>query len=672
MASAPQFEVLWRPDLRLLETCNLKRYLQFLEDKHRLRFQNYQDLYNWSITDLENFWRSIAEFFEVRFHSAAERVLLGQESHNAHWFPGATLNYAEHLLQRIHQRPKEVLIISALEGQSKSERRRLTGAELADQIAGSANALRGLGVEKGDRVCGYLPNCPETVIAFLAAASLGAIWSSCPPELASKGVLDRLQQIEPKVLFGVTGYFYGGKHHDRREVLRQIAEALPSLKALVLIGENPVLDGLPASVHIIPFNNFLQHADRESFSVLPVEFEHPLWILFSSGTTGIPKPIVQSHGGILLEHLKALSLHLDLRDGDRFFWFTTAGWMMWNFLVSGLGLGSCIVLYDGSPKYPDLSVLWRFVDEEQIVYFGTSAPFLLACQKAGLTPRHDVGLSRLKAIGSTGAPLPPEGFDWVYQNVKSDVWLGSASGGTDVCTAFVLSNPLAPVIRGKLQCRGLGARIEAWNENGQAVWNQMGELVLTAPFPSMPVFFWNDIDGRRLRDSYFDYFPGIWRHGDWIEINPDDGQCVIYGRSDSTLNRGGVRMGTSEFYRVVEAFPEINEALVIDTTGLRAGSGECDGKLILFVVLAAEVELSSELKSNINNRIRTLLSPRYVPDAICAVSNIPYTLNGKKLEVPVKRLFQGVPLAKAVSREAVSNPEVLTEFIALVDRFTKP
>jgi acetoacetyl-CoA synthetase len=381
---------------------------------------------------------------------------------------------------------------------------------------------------------------------------------------------------------------------------------------------------------------------------------------------------VQSHGGILLEHLKALSLHLDLHAGDRFFWFTTAGWMMWNWLVSGLGLGTCIVLYDGSPKYPDLSVLWRFVDEEQIVYFGTSAPFLLACRKAGLTVRRDVALASLRAIGSTGAPLPPEGFDWVYQEVKSNIWLGSASGGTDVCTAFVLSNPLAPVIRGKLQCRGLGAPIEAWNEKGQAVWNQMGELVLTAPFPSMPVFFWKDPNGQRLRDSYFDYFPGIWRHGDWIEINPDDGQCVIYGRSDSTLNRGGVRMGTSEFYRVVEAFPEINEALVIDTTGLQAGSGACDGKLILFVVMATGVELTNELKASISSRIRTLLSPRYVPDDICAVTSIPYTLNGKKLEVPVKRLFQGVPLEKAVSREAVSNPEVLTEFVNLAGQFAKP
>jgi acetoacetyl-CoA synthetase len=664
----PASEILWRPNASAAQASNLNRYLQWLAKTYDVRFQTYGEVYDWSVTKIEDFWRSIAEFFDVRFHTPFNHTVVWRNTSDAQWFPGATLNYAEQILRTVRQRPNEVAILSRLEGQNHPERRQVTGKELVAEVAAVAGALRAAGVEKGDRVAGYLPNCIETVVAFLATASIGAIWSSCPPELSGQGVLERLLQIAPKVLFGVTGYYYAGKYFDRSEPLRDVANGLNSLKSLVLVGGNPPLSQLSNSVSVRSWAAFTSGIDQTAFSLTPVEFEHPLWILFSSGTTGIPKPIVQSHGGILLEHLKALALHLDLQPGDRFFWFTTAGWMMWNFLVTGLALGTCIVLYDGSPKHPDLSVLWRFVDEERITYFGTSAPFLLACDKAGLKPRADFSFGHLRAIGSTGAPLPPEGFDWVYQQVKPDVWLGSASGGTDVCTAFVLSNPLSPVIRGKLQCRGLGARIEAWNENGEAVWNEMGELVLTAPFPSMPVFFWNDSDGSRLRASYFDYFPNVWRHGDWIEIDPEDGQCVIYGRSDSTLNRGGVRMGTSEFYRVVEAFPEIQEALVIDTTGLKPGAEESDGKLILFVVLASGVQFNPELKAGICDRIRTQLSPRYVPDNVCAVREVPHTLNGKKLEVPVKRIFQGVPLAKAVSREAVANPQVLQEFVELAKK----
>jgi acetoacetyl-CoA synthetase len=372
---------------------------------------------------------------------------------------------------------------------------------------------------------------------------------------------------------------------------------------------------------------------------------------------------------MLLEHLKALSLHLDLRKGDRYFWYTTGGWMMWNFLISGLALPTCIVLYDGSPKHPDLSVLWRFIDEEAIDYFGTSAPFLLACAKAGLQPRRQFKFSKLRGIGSTGAPLPPEGFDWVYQQVKPDVWLGSASGGTDACTAFILSNPLLPVRRGRLQCRGLGAKIEAWDEDGHSVSDAVGELVITAPFPCLPVCFWNDPDGSRFKSSYFEHYPGIWRHGDWIEICGADGQCVIYGRSDSTLNRGGVRMGTSEFYRVVEAVPEVVESLVIDTAGYRRGESNWADKLLLFLVLREDHQLSDLLRQEIKDRIRQDLSPRYVPDEIFAVTEIPHTLNGKRLEVPVKRLFQGLPLDQAVSREAVSNFSAMQPFVELARSF---
>ena len=382
----------------------------------------------------------------------------------------------------------------------------------------------------------------------------------------------------------------------------------------------------------------------------------------------MPKPIVHGHGGILLEHLKALSLHLDLRPADNFFWFTTAGWMMWNFLVSGLALGATAVLYDGSPKYPDLRALWKLIESEEINYFGTSAPFLLACQKEKIEPRKEFSLEALRSIGSTGAPLPDDGFQWVYDHVKPSVWLGSVSGGTDVCTAFVLSHPWLPVYAGKLQCRGLGASIEAWDDSGNTVWNQVGELVLTAPMPCMPVGFWNDPDGSRLRQAYFEHFPGVWRHGDWIEIDAESGQCVIYGRSDSTLNRGGVRMGTSEFYQVVESLPEILGSLVIDTTGLGHGGQETPGRLLLFVVLRAAVGFDDFLADRIRERIRTGLSPRYLPDGIFSVPEIPQTLNGKKLEVPVKRIFQGIELSRSVSREAMSNPDSLKPFLELAKR----
>jgi acetoacetyl-CoA synthetase len=412
-----------------------------------------------------------------------------------------------------------------------------------------------------------------------------------------------------------------------------------------------------------------QQPDDAPLRFYPVPFDHPLWILYSSGTTGVPKPIVHGHGGILLEHLKALSLHLDLRPADRFFWYTTAGWMMWNFLVSGLALGATPVLYDGSPKYPDLRVLWSLVEREEINYFGTSAPFLLACQKENLEPRKEFSLRSLRSIGSTGAPLPDEGFQWVYDQVKPSVWLGSVSGGTDVCTAFVLSHPWLPVYAGKLQCRGLGAPIEAWDDSGKAVWNQVGELVLTSPMPCMPVCFWNDPDGSRLRQAYFEHYSGVWRHGDWIEIDSESGQCVIYGRSDSTLNRGGVRMGTSEFYQVIESLPEILGSLVIDTTGLGHSGKETPGKLLLFIVLRAAVAFDDYLANRIRERIKTELSPRYLPDGIYHVPEIPLTLNGKKLEVPVKRIFQGIELSKSVSREAMSNPDSLQPFLELAEQF---
>ncbi|MEY2604227.1 MAG: acetoacetyl-CoA synthetase [Verrucomicrobiota bacterium] len=670
MNPATPSDVLWQAPEALRLTSNLLRYQTWLAESSGRIFPTYDDLYRWSITDLGLFWRSIADFFEVKFHTEPDDLLVGNSPYGAKWFPGATLNYAERLVDGLKRTGSSPAILFRGESQSGFERQELTGTDVVKAVARAANALRAAGVRKGDRIAGFLSNRPETVIACLACASVGAIWSNSPPELASNGVVERLRQIEPKLLLATTGYYYGGKYFDRRETISEIVHQLPSLERVISIGAEREFDLSKLPIPAEDWADWLKVAEPEPAIVFePVPFEHPLWILYSSGTTGIPKPIVHGHGGMLLEHLKALSLHLDLRKGDKYFWFTTAGWMMWNFLISGVALQTCIVLYDGSPKYPDLSVLWRFVDEEAIDYFGTSAPFLLACAKAGLRPGQQFKLSKLRGIGSTGAPLPPEGFDWVYQQVKPDVCLGSASGGTDACTAFILSNPWLPVRRGKLQCRGLGAKIEAWDDGGRSISDAVGELVITAPFPCLPVFFWNDHDGNRFRSSYFDHYPGIWRHGDWIEICGADGQCVIYGRSDSTLNRGGVRMGTSEFYRVVEAVPEIVESLVIDTTGYKVGESSCPDKLLLFVVLREAYQFDDSLRQKIKDRIRQDLSPRYVPDEIFAVTEIPHTLNGKKLEVPVKRLFQGLPLDRAVSKEAVGNFNAMQPFVELAQSF---
>ncbi len=677
MESVPHTaEPLWRPHPEQIQNSNLARFRAWLRENRSLDFDDSQSLYQWSVGDLEAFWSAISEYFDVRFTTAPEAVLLRDpDPVNTKWFPGARLNYAEHLLRfgssTIGAEDSRPAILFCAEPDIPGGHKILTRAELVDRVSRVATAMRRLGVQQGDRVAGYLPNRVETVIAFLAAASIGAIWSNCPPELSSRGALDRLTQIEPKVLVAVAGYRYGGKEHDRRAAVAEIAAGLPTLRHVVLLEQSAceILSGLGSLVEVESWSDLIARgAAPGPIQFAPVPFEHPLWILYSSGTTGVPKPIMHGHGGMLLEHLKVLSLHLDLRDGEKFFWFTTAGWMMWNWVISSLALGAVSVLYDGSPKYPDLRVLWKLVDNEQIHYFGTSASFLLACQKERIEPRDEFGLESLRAIGSTGSPLPRDGFQWVYDHVKPSVWLGSASGGTDVCTAFVVSHPWLPVFAGKLQCRGLGAAVESWDENGRPVWNQVGELVVTEPMPCMPVGFWNDPDRSRFRQAYFQHFPGVWRHGDWIEIDSDDGQCTIYGRSDSTLNRGGVRKGTSEFYRIVESLPEILGSLVIDTTGLGPDGRETPGKIYLFVALHASATFDDALANQIRERIKIELSPRYLPDAIYAVPEIPQTLNGKKLEVPVKRIFQGYELSKSVSREAMSNPDSLNPFLEVAER----
>ena len=648
-------DVLWQPSAAQVEACNLAGYIRWLEARRGRRFDGYDDLWRWSVTDLEGFWSSVADYFEVRFHEPPERVLASRAMPGADWFSGASLNYAEHALARTGS---ETALICRCETGPGADLRR---DDLRREVAAAQAGLRRLGVGRGDRVVGYLPNGAEAAIAFLATASLGAIWSACPPEFGLDSVLDRFRQIEPKVLIGVDGYDYNGRRHDRAADLERIVGSLPTLEATVLVpakgaAGQAARGAAGRTVACLSWSGLTAEPGELTFE--PVPFGHPLWILYSSGTTGLPKAIVQGHGGVLVEHLKQLALHTDLGPGDRFFWYTTTGWMMWNYLVSGLLVGATVVLYDGAPGWPDLNALYRLADEEAVTCFGVSAPFLLACRAAGLEPGRQFAFEALRAVGSTGAPLPAEGFDWVHEHVKSDVWLGSLSGGTDVCTGFVGPNPLQPVVRGRIQCRSLGARVKAFDESGRGVTGQVGELVITEPLPSMPLFFWNDESGERYRNSYFGHWPGVWRHGDWIEFDAD-GSSVIHGRSDSTLNRGGVRMGTSEFYRAAAELPEVEDCVIVDT-----GSLDQEGKLWLFVVLAEGLALDAVLGDRIRRHLRTRLSPRHGPDEIRAIPEVPTTLSGKKLEVPIKRILAGEPVETAVQVGTLRNPESLAALVA--------
>ena len=644
-------EQLWQPSAELVERARMTEYMRWLEAQRGLRFDGYHDLWRWSVDDLEGFWSSIWDFFEVQADGGYERVLGSRKMPGAEWFSGAHVNYAEHVFAGKDDAEPAILHASELR-----ELDRMSWGELRAQVAAVAAGLRDLGVERGDRVVAYMPNVPEAIVAFLATASIGATWSSCSPDFGPASVIDRFAQIEPKVLFTVDGYRYGGKDFDRREVLAELQAAMPSLRRTIVL---PYLDSDPdlSPLHeAARWDELIAAGDGAELAFERVPFDHPLWVLYSSGTTGLPKAIVQGQGGILLEHLKKLHLHVDAHPGDRLFWFTTTGWMMWNFLVSGLLTRAAIVLYDGNPGHPDMSVLWDLAARAGVTMFGTSASYIAACMKAGLEPAAGRDLGRLEAIGSTGSPLPPEGFDWIYEQLGADTWLFSTSGGTDLCTAFVGGTPLLPVFRGELQARALGAAVEAWDEDGNSVIDEVGELVVTEPMPSMPVSFWGDSDGSRYRASYFEQFPGVWRHGDWIEIT-SRGTAVIYGRSDSTINRSGIRMGTSEIYRAVLGVDAIVDALVVDVP--RPGT---EGWMPLFVVLREGAELDDGLRREIARRVREQCSPRHVPDEVFAIAEVPRTLSGKALEVPVKRILMGTPPEKAASRDSLANPAALDYF----------
>ena len=657
MTEAAEGTLLWEPSEEFKENANISRFMEWLKREKGLSFSDYGELWEWSVSEVEEFWASIWEYFNVKASKPYSRVLNSRGMPGYKWFEGAELNYAEHVFR--NARPDEPAVLH------QSEIRPLgtvTWRELQEKVGALAAGLEELGVERGDRVVAYLPNVPEALIAFLACASLGAIWSSCSPDFGLGSVVDRFTQIEPKVLFAVDGYRYGGKDYDRTEVVAKLQEEMPTLEKTVVLpylAEEPDTSGLD---NVVFWDELLSENEGAQLRFEQVPFDHPLWVLYSSGTTGLPKAIVQGHSGILLEHLKKVHLHIDLGPDDKFFWFTTTGWMMWNVLVSGLLSGSTILTYDGNPGYPDMNTLWEFAQETGMTCFGTSAGYLTACMNSGIEPGRDFDLSALKSVGSTGSPLPPEGFDWVYENVKEDLWLFSTSGCTDLCTAFVGGCPLLPVKSGELQCRSLGAKVEAFDEEGNSLVDEVGELVITEPMPSMPLYLWNDPDDERLRESYFDVFPGVWRHGDWIRIKPE-GSAVIYGRSDSTINRGGVRMGTSEIYRAVEAVPEVTDSLVVDIRK--------DGEdfMPLFVVLEEDAELDDDLIDRIKKSIRDTTSPRHVPDEILSVPDVPRTLNGKKLEVPVKKILAGTPPEEAASRDSLSNPDSLDDFAGLARRY---
>lgn len=645
--------ILWQPDPAASSESHLARYMDWLNSVKGLHFGDYQALWQWSTDKPDVFWQSLWDYFRIIGHAPFRSVYSGDAMPGCRWFEGATLNYAEHVFRQKTDAHPAILY--------QNERQPLTAmswSELERQTAALAEFFRQSGVGPGDRVAACLPNSPHAIVAALAALSIGAVWSGCSPDFGAASMADRFVQIEPKILIAVDGYTYGGKAFDKRDTVSELCKLLPTVEKVVFIpwlNENASLETDKETVS-------WEQATSGNFPLTfaPLPFAHPIWVLYSSGTTGVPKAITHGHGGNLLEHLKYLHFHNDVRPGERFFWYSTTGWMMWNFTLAALLTGATIVLYDGSPGYPDLNVLWQLAEQAPIQHFGTSAPFLVSCMKAGMEPGKQFDLKHLRSIGSTGSPLPPEAFGWVYDHIKSDVWLSSMAGGTDVCTAWVGGNPLLPVYQGEIQCRCLGCAMESWDDNGHPVpAGEVGEMVVTKPMPSMPVFFWNDPDGAKYHSSYFDTYPGVWRHGDWLNIT-ERGSLVILGRSDATLNRQGVRIGTAEIYRCLDAIAEIRDSLIINLE-------RPDGSdwMPLFVALAPGATLDEDLKKRIRTALRSAYSPRHVPDDILEIPDIPYTISGKKMETPVKKVLQRKPLDKAYNRDSMRNPEAMLYFIEM-------
>ncbi|WP_286960875.1 acetoacetate--CoA ligase [Arsenicicoccus sp. UBA7492] len=662
-----QGDIVWTPPVDVLETSQVGQYLTWLARERGHRFTTHDELWRWSVTDLDGFWGSVWDYFEVQARMPHREVLGRREMPGAEWFPGATLSYVDHALGR----PEDASTVAVMGRSQTREDVDLTFGELREQVAAARDALQRLGVRRGDRVVGYVPNVPESLVAFLATASLGAIWASCATEFGPRAVIDRFAQVDPTVLLVVGGYRYGSKDVDRSAEVAEIRAALPTVQHVVDLEYGPwrvedalswreLLDAAPEPERV----DGLAQVPTEA-----VAFDHPLVVLFSSGTTGQPKAIVHGHGGILLEHLKNHAFSWDMRPGDRMLWFSTTAWMMWNALISSLLVRAGIVMIDGNPLWPDLEWQWRLAEETGATIMGASPGYLMACRKEGVDLRDRRDRLSLRVIGSAGAPLPPEGYAWVAEQLGPDVQLNVGSGGTDVCSGLVQNSPLVPVWAGEISARCLGADVHAWSETGEELVGELGELVVTSPMPSMPVGFWGDDDGERLRSTYFDHYPGVWRHGDWI-VFADNGSCHVAGRSDATLNRGGVRLGTAEFYRVVEALPGVADSLVVHLEDPEGGNGH----LLLLVSLSDGVDLDDALRGTVARALRTALSPRHVPDEVLQLPVIPRNLTGKKLELPVKRILQGQSLEQVASRDALAVPTSLDPVVALADsrRATDP
>ena len=646
-------KLLWKPSEETIVSSNLTRYIKWLNDQELTSSYNFNKVWEWSVENIDAFWLSIWNYFNVLSDNVPGQITSSKEMPGVKWFEGTKVNYAEHIFRNSTKQHPAILFKNERDNLSE-----ISWAELEQKVAAFQQFLKNKGIKEGDRVVAYLPNIPEATAAFLAVNSIGAIWSSTSPDFGISSVVDRFSQIEPKLLITVDGYQYGGKPFDKTEEINAIIKELPSLQNVVLL---PYLNpGSSIDFHSVSSWEEALKTKNEVLSFQRVKFNHPIWILYSSGTTGKPKAITHSHGGVLLEHLKYLTFHNDVKPGERCFWYTTTGWMMWNYIQAAMLCGATIVLYDGSPAYPDMNAMWKLIEEAQITHFGTSAGFVAASMKANVQPGKDFDLNSLRSIGSTGSPLSPEGFDWIYEEVKKELWLASISGGTDVCSAFVGGNPRWPVYSGEIQCRALGCKLEAYNNDGYPVTGEMGEMVISEPMPSMPIYFWGDDDFKKYKESYFEMYPGKWRHGDWTEITERNG-VIIYGRSDSTLNRGGIRIGTSEIYRAVESLEFIADSLVIYLDQNKKDY------MPLFVVLKSEATLTSEQIKKIKSTIRESYTPRHVPDEVIQIPEVPYTISGKKMETPIKKIIQGQPAEKVISKDAMKNPDALSFFIDLAN-----
>jgi len=643
-------KILWKPTPEQISRSNIQDYLLWLEDNYSYFFEDYEDLWEWSVSASEEFWESIMEYYKVHYSGSYSKAKSGKEMYNTSWFDGIKLSYSEHVFRNYTDDAPAIVYKSEL-----GELQELSWQDLVSRVASLKQFMVSKGVVKGDRVVAYLPNSIEASIAFFATNSIGAIWSSTSPDFGFDAVAERFSQIEPKVLIASDSYNYNGKTYQKDDEILKLINNIDSIDFTIVVSNNKSKWETDNSCTW----HDIQEIEAEELVFERVEFSHPIWVLYSSGTTGVPKAITHGTGGILLEHLKYLGLHNNVQKGDRFFWYTTTGWMMWNYLHASMLHGSTIVLYDGSPSYPDMNTLWQLIDDAKINHFGVGASFITANMKAHTFPAQNSELTSLKSIGSTGSTLPPEAFEWIYSKVKNDVWVASISGGTDVCSAFVGGNPIKPVHKGEIQSIALGCDFGIFNEEGEDVFNEVGEMVIKKSMPSMPIFFWGDKDFEIYKKSYFEMYPNIWRHGDWAKITNTDG-VVIYGRSDSTLNRGGVRIGTSEIYRALDSIPEIKDSLVLSIEQDDGGFS-----MPLFVSLNNEAKLNDTLVKKIKNVIKSKYSPRHIPDDFYEVTDIPYTISGKKMETPFKKIFKGEDPEKAIKVDSMRNPNLLSEYLSL-------